>query len=97
MSSILETKKALEEVLIAYSDIIGVGIDPTNTRIRVYVSTDKKGEMPNIPQRMGDFPVDTISTPKISTLSTSKYRVGKYRPLVGGISAAHTSVTGGTL
>lgn len=46
---------------------------------------------------MAGFDIEIIPIPGFITLSDPDFRERRFRPVVGGISAAHTSVTAGTL
>ena len=98
MVSILEAKKLLQGVLIQRPDVVGVGVNYDTDAIRVYVNTDDVTELlPPIPSSMSGFPIEIIQIPNIKTLSSFGYRGDKFRPVVGGVSAAHPNVTAGTI
>lgn len=97
MVSLLETKKTIEEILLQREEVIGVGADEQTQHIRVYV-LEENATIPNIPKMMAGFPIDVISTPGFATISSDPdFRERRFRPVVGGVSAAHTNVTAGTL
>ena len=96
MTSILEAKKTIEEVLLQREEVIGVGISLDNQTIRVYV-LEENATVPNIPKMMAGFPVEIVPIPGFVTLGSKDYRTGRFRPVVGGVSAAHTSVSAGTI
>ena len=100
MTSILETKKTLEEVLLQREEVIGVGISPDGHCIRIYVLEEDDGTIPDIPKMMAGYDIEIVPIPGISQISGSSdpdFRERRFRPVVGGVSAAHTSVTAGTL
>jgi hypothetical protein len=96
--SLLETKKTIEEILLQREEVIGIGADEQTQHIRVYVLESDDGTIPDIPKMMAGFPIDVISTPGFATISSDPdFRERRFRPVVGGVSAAHTNVTAGTL
>ena len=98
MTTILETKKTIEEVLLQREEIIGVGISLDNQRIRVYVLQDEYDRtIPDIPKIMAGFPIEVIPIPGFAPLNDPDYRTKRFRPVVGGVSAAHTGVSAGTV
>jgi hypothetical protein len=97
MSSILEIKKTLEEVLLQRADVVGVGISADGQSINVYVLENGVAQS-DIPRMMSGYPIRLLPIPGFQTLSTSdESREKRYRPVVGGVSAAHTEVTAGTI
>ena len=98
MTSLLEAKKSLQGVLLQRPDVVGVGLNYDTKSIRVYVNTDDvKEHLDPIPPRMAGFPIEIIQIPNLKQLSTMGYRGERYRPVVGGVSASHPSVTAGTV
>lgn len=96
-STILEVKKEIESVLLDMNEVIGVGIDEPNQHIRVYVSQECTNSCELIPPRISGFDVDIILIPDLQTLGGNEFRSMRFRPVVGGVSAAHTGVTAGTI
>jgi hypothetical protein len=95
LTSLLEVKKSLSEVLLKREDVIGVGVDNDKQTIRVYVNNeDLKEELPPIPSMMSGYPIELIPVPGFMPLG---FRSSRYRPVVGGVSASHPSVTAGTI
>jgi hypothetical protein len=97
MASLLEVKKAIEEILLKRDDVIGIGTDDASQRLRVYVLEDEYDIIPDIPPMMSGFPVDVVPIPGFETIAEPDYRTKRFRPVIGGVSAAHMGVTAGTL
>jgi hypothetical protein len=98
MTSLIETKKSIEELLLLREDVIGVGINQDRQSIRIYVNTEGlTKELPPLPASMSGFPVEIIQVPGFVQASSEGFRTYRYRPVVGGVSAAHASVTAGTV
>lgn len=98
MTSLLETKKSIEGILLLREDVIGVGIDDDKQTIRVYVNREGiVKELPELPPFMSGFPLEIIPIPGFAPVSGSAFRSNRYRPVVGGVSASHTRVTAGTV
>jgi hypothetical protein len=104
MTSILETKKTIQHIVMRDKRISGLGISPDKQKIIIYTQSDKNGcPFINIPNRMAGFPIQIVclnpllpnfSEPLPESNTQSKLR---YRPICGGISAAHRDVSAGTL
>ena len=98
MASILEVKKSVEGFLLKMDEVVGVGIDEGNQHIRVYVLQEYCENCDQIPNRISGYDVDIIPIPGLETLTAAtSYRSMRFRPVVGGVSAAHTNVTAGTI
>jgi len=99
MVSLLEAKKAIEEVFMDREEIIGIGINEQTQHIKVYVLQDEYDRtVPDIPRRMAGYNIDIIPIPGFMPLTNgTSLRANKFRPVVGGVSAAHSAVTAGTV
>ena len=104
MTSILEVKKTIEDIVIGWDPrVSGLGISRDNQKIIIYTQADKNGcPFINIPNRMAGYPVEIVClnqlVPGTESMRGSSTRSKlRYRPLCGGISAAHTDVQAGTL
>jgi len=98
MVSLLEAKKSIEEVFIQREEIIGIGTDEEKQHIRIYVLQDEYDRtIPDIPRMMAGYPIDIIPIPGFMPLDAASYRSSRFRPVVGGVSAAHHSVSAGTV
>ncbi len=103
ISGIRGVKRDAEEWLLeSYSDVAGVGISIDRTEILVYVKTEEDGDVPDIPelpQMIGGFPVRKVAmTSPVRPPTSSEIRTrDKFRPICGGISAAHYETPAGTL
>lgn len=98
MSTILEVKKTVEDILLLREDVIGVGITPDRQTIRIYINTDDlTQELPPLPDRISGFPVEIVPVPGFDSVMKTGFRSYRYRPVVGGISASHPMVTAGTV
>ena len=101
MVSILEMKKTLENALFNIPGVNGVGLSPDGTTIQVY--TKYPISYGTIPDRMGDYPVETVYIGEITPLNTQpvgvvdEFRTRRYRPAVGGISVGDLRAGAGTL
>jgi hypothetical protein len=96
---VLETKKIIEDSLLAIDGVVGVGL--SGNMIMVYV--ERCSVKPLIPPRIAGFDVMPKCVGKIQAIQTTSpsvlfpIRTQRYRPAVGGISAGHQSVGAGTL
>jgi hypothetical protein len=98
MSSLLEAKKAIEEVFIQREEVIGIGVDERTQHIKVYVLQDEYDRsVPDIPRMMSGYHIDIIPIPGFMPLNASTFRSNRFRPVVGGVSAAHSKVSAGTI
>ena len=94
-------KKTLENALFNISGVNGVGLSPDGTAIRVY--TDRHLPHGDVPERMGDYPVETTYIGKLTPSDAplpevvEKFRTRRYRPVVGGISIGDLRTGAGTL
>ena len=78
---------------------MGVGITPDGQRIRIYVLEENE-TVPDIPKMMAGFDIEIFPISGISPASETQdpdFRERRFRPVVGGVSAAHVSVTAGTI
>lgn len=96
MASILESKRVVEEALMAVPGVAGVGVDWAGQKIRVYVERPTLEIQAAIPEYIAGYPVELIVTGVFET-AADYYRQLKWRPVYGGISAAHYMSTAGTL
>ena len=79
-------------------EVVGVGIDEPNQHLRIYVLQEYCDNCDQIPRRISGYDVDIIPLPGLETLTSEQsYRSMRFRPAVGGVSAAHTGVTAGTI
>jgi hypothetical protein len=97
MVSILSAKKMAEEAFLRRSDIIGVGVDEVEKIIKLYINCEKTCDIDSIPHTIGGYPVEIVPLGSFAPLSDGGYRTYPFRPVVGGISAAHVNVSAGTI
>jgi len=98
MVSILEAKKSIEELLLLREDVIGLGISHDKQTIRIYVNNeDLTQELPPLPTMISGFPVEIVEVPGFDQTASETFRLYRYRPVVGGVSASHSKVTAGTI
>jgi hypothetical protein len=104
MTSILEVKKTIENIILNWDPrISGLGVSPDKQKLVIYTQADKNGcPFLNIPNRMAGYPVQIVClnkfAPGIESMPESNTRSQlRYRPICGGISAAHRDVAAGTL
>lgn len=67
MSSILELKKTLERPFLNMNGVCGIGLSIDESIIIIYVEKITDELIYNIPNRMGDFPVNIIEIGKVTT------------------------------
>jgi hypothetical protein len=97
MVSLLSAKKMIEGIFLKRNDIIGVGVDEITKTIKVYINCEETCDTDSIPGTIGGYPVEIIPIGAFTPLSDGGYRTLQFRPVVGGISAAHASVSAGTI
>jgi hypothetical protein len=105
MTSILEAKKTIENIILAWDPrISGLGVSQDKEKIIIYTAADKNGcPFINIPNKMAGYRVEIIClNPLVPGTSLDPSPGGisnklRYRPICGGISAAHRDVSAGTL
>ena len=106
--SALEAKKGIEDTLLGTPGVVGVGIDRNFQFIQVYTTNCEEKLLKQLPSEIAGFGVTVLCTGYIKALADiaapsngypprAEYRVRRYRPAVGGISAAHELVRAGTL
>jgi len=109
--SALEAKKGIEDTLMEIPGVVGVGLDRSFQFIRVYTTNCEEKLVKKIPREIAGFGVSVLCTGYIKALADiagsppgtggfaprSDYRARRYRPVIGGISAAHQYVQAGTL
>ena len=99
MVSLLEAKKQIEEIFLQREDIIGVGINEDTQTLRIYINCEFTCNIDTIPKRISGFPVEVVPIPGFAPVygGVPGYRTARYRPVPGGVSASHMSVTAGTV
>lgn len=100
MISIRDAKKEIEDILIGVDGVVGVGISPDNTKIRVYLKECDTFTLASIPDNIAGYEVEKKCTGSFSALlfgTSSHYRRVGRRPIVGGISGGHYKMTAGTI
>jgi hypothetical protein len=110
--SALEAKKEIEDTLLQIPGVAGVGIDRAFKVIQVYTTNCEEKLLKQLPIEIAGFGVTVLCTGNIKALAEmpapspspsngypprAEYRVRRYRPAIGGISAAHEAVRAGTL
>jgi len=103
MTSILESKKEIENILLGIEEVQGVGISSDRQSIIVYVSTVTDQLLQIVPGVIAGYRVIVkevgIFKPSQDFVATTAdpTRLWRYRPVVGGISSGHYAITAGTL
>jgi hypothetical protein len=104
MTSILEVKKTVENIILNWDNrISGLGVSQDKQKLVIYTAADKHGcPFINFPNRLAGYPVEIVClnplVPGIDDMPESNTRSKlRYRPICGGISAAHRDVSAGTL
>jgi len=104
MTSILEVKKTVENIILNWDNrISGLGVSQDKQKLVIYTAADKHGcPFINFPNRLAGYPVEIVCLnpliPGIDDMPESNTRSKlRYRPICGGISAAHRDVSAGTL
>ena len=105
--SALEAKKDIEDTLLEIPGVVGVGLERNLRRIRVYVTRcEQTIADERIPRQISGFDVEVMCVGRVAPLAEAvvrqdtigeTYRARRYRPAVGGISAAHRDVEAGTI
>jgi len=106
--SALEAKKGIEDTLLGIPGVVGVGIDRNFQFIQVYTTNCEEKILQQLPKEIAGFGVTVLCVGYIKAISEiespspgyspkAEYRIRRYRPAIGGISAAHESVRAGTL
>lgn len=101
-SGILEAKRRAEHWLIgSYDQAVGVGISRDRSTILVYARADD-GEipvLPGLPETIDGFPVRVtpMTPPPVAPLEHTQATQSRFRPVLGGVSAAHYTTPAGTL
>ena len=96
MVSILEAKKTIELALMEIEEVIGVGLSREKNEIIVYLIYETNETKTKIPDYMSGFKVRTEVIGMI-TPSTDILRIGRRRPVIGGISTGHYEFSTGTI
>jgi len=96
MVSILEAKKTVELALMEIEEVIGVGLSRERNEIIVYLIYETEETKTKIPNYMSGF---TVKTEVIGMIrpSTDILRIGRRRPIIGGISTGHYEFSTGTI
>lgn len=95
MVSILEAKKAVEDILLTdYPNVTGVGLSTDWSEIIVYVASTTDPSVAEIPPAIAGYPVVVMESGVFKPFLT---RVDKIRPIIGGISVGHFNITAGTI
>jgi hypothetical protein len=103
MTSILESKKEMEDILLGIEEVQGVGISEDRNHIIVYVSEVNEKLLELIPNNIAGYPVLIKQVgilkpaPDFVAMAADPERLWRYRPVVGGISTGHYAVTAGTI
>lgn len=96
MVSILEAKKTVELALMEIEEVIGVGLSRESDEIIVYLMYETEDTKIKIPSYMSGFRVRTELIGMIIP-STDILRIGRRRPVIGGISTGHYEFSTGTI
>ena len=97
MTTLLTAKKTIEEVFLKRPDIIGVGVNEETQTILIYINCEEHCDTESIPGTVGGYPVEIVPIGAFQPLADGGYRTYRFRPVVGGISAGHVSVSTGTI
>ena len=103
MTSILESKKEIENILLGIEEVQGVGISSDRQSIIVYVSTVTDQLLQIVPGVIAGYRVIVKEvgifkpSPDFVATAADPARLWRYRPVVGGISSGHYAITAGTL
>ena len=94
MTSILEVKKRVGDVLLEREDITGVGVTPDRSTIIIYSrDPDLKFEF----FKIGGYPIKIVPIGMISLSDDSTEHQKRIRPVIGGTSAGYWLRNTGTL
>lgn len=103
MTSILEAKKEIENILLGIDEVQGLGISEDRQSIIIYVSKVTSELLQAIPGSIAGYYVIVKEvgifkpTPDFAASAVEPQRLWRYRPVVGGISSGHYAITAGTL
>ena len=102
MATILDAKRSIERSLFGIDGVTGVGINWDAQAIRVYVEALTPAIDAAVPHSISGYPVEVIVTGVFTTRASDfnlpePYRRIRWRPVYGGVSGGHASVTAGTI
>lgn len=101
-AGIMDVKRTAEAWLLdAFESVVAVGVSTARDAILVYVhaNSDEIPLLPGVPDTLGGFPVRLIpmNVPVRPPADPDHVTQERYRPVCGGVSAAHYETPAGTL
>jgi len=96
MSSILEVKKAVEEIILEIDEVIGIGISEDRENIIIYLIREEPDTHLKIPNRIGGYNVIKKVIGMLQPRGVID-RKSKIRPVVASTSCGHYQISAGTI